>query len=118
MSLIGKKLNDRFYITESLAQGGFGHTYIAEDHHLRTKPKCVLKHLNPDKENLPNLRKIKELFAKEAAILKQLGTYSNQIPSYISYFEENRELLLNNGFGTVEEFFRWYNFCGIIAIKN
>jgi tRNA (cmo5U34)-methyltransferase len=31
-------------------------------------------------------------------------------------FEENRELLMKNGFGTVEEFFRWYNFCGIVAI--
>jgi len=31
-------------------------------------------------------------------------------------FDENRELLLNNGFKQVEEFFRWYNFCGMIAI--
>jgi len=33
-------------------------------------------------------------------------------------FEENRELLKNNGFGKVEEFFRWYNFCGIVAIRD
>lgn len=33
-------------------------------------------------------------------------------------YEENRELLLNNGFGTVEEFFRWYNFSAFIAIRN
>ena len=31
--------------------------------------------------------------------------------------EENRELLLNAGFSHVEEFYRWYNFAGIIALK-
>ncbi len=32
--------------------------------------------------------------------------------------EENRELLHNIGFTHVEEFFRWYNFAGIIAMKT
>ncbi len=32
-------------------------------------------------------------------------------------YMENRQLLLDNGFREVESFFRWYNFCGIIAIK-
>ena len=94
MSLIGKKPIDRFYIVEALAEGGFGHTYIAEDHSLRTKPKCVLKHLNPIKENLPYLPRIKELFEKEAAILRQLSVYCNQIPRFIDYFEEHGELYL------------------------
>lgn len=31
--------------------------------------------------------------------------------------EENRELLEAAGFSRVEEFFRWYNFCGMIAVK-
>ena len=31
---------------------------------------------------------------------------------------ENRELLLNKGFRYVETFFKWYNFCGIVAVKN
>lgn len=31
--------------------------------------------------------------------------------------EENVELLKNAGFRKVESFFRWYNFCGIIAVK-
>ena len=31
--------------------------------------------------------------------------------------EENRELLLNNGFSCCEIFFKWYNFCGLIAVK-
>ena len=32
-------------------------------------------------------------------------------------FDENRELLLKNGFKGCDIFFRWYNFCGILAIK-
>ena len=94
MSLIGKKLNNRFQIVETLAQGGFGHTYIAEDCDFKIPQKCVLKHLNPIKENLPHLARIKELFEKEAAILKKLGTYSKQIPTFIDYFEEDGELYL------------------------
>lgn len=31
--------------------------------------------------------------------------------------EENRELLAHAGFTHIEEFFRWYNFSGIIAVK-
>jgi tRNA (cmo5U34)-methyltransferase len=31
--------------------------------------------------------------------------------------EENRELLLSEGFRTCEEFFRWYNFAGLVALK-
>ncbi len=33
------------------------------------------------------------------------------------HFDENRELLLNHGFKGCDIFFRWYNFCGIVAIK-
>jgi tRNA (cmo5U34)-methyltransferase len=30
---------------------------------------------------------------------------------------ENRELLLDTGFRYVDVFFKWYNFCGIVAVK-
>jgi len=33
-------------------------------------------------------------------------------------YNENIELLKRNGFKTIDEFFRWYNFSGIIAIKD
>ena len=33
------------------------------------------------------------------------------------HFEENRELLLSNGFKVCDLFFKWYNFCGILALK-
>lgn len=33
------------------------------------------------------------------------------------HYDENRQLLQSNGFKACECFFRWYNFCGIIAVK-
>ena len=32
--------------------------------------------------------------------------------------EENKELLRGQGFSQVDVFFKWYNFCGILAIKS
>lgn len=31
--------------------------------------------------------------------------------------EENKRLLRESGFGKIDIFFKWYNFCGIIAVK-
>lgn len=31
--------------------------------------------------------------------------------------EENRQLLLDAGFRSAEVFFKWYNFCGVLALK-
>ena len=33
------------------------------------------------------------------------------------HIQENRELLFKSGFTQIEEYFRWYNFCGIVAVK-
>jgi tRNA (cmo5U34)-methyltransferase len=33
-------------------------------------------------------------------------------------YNDNMNLLKRNGFKSVDGFFRWYNFCGIIAVKN
>jgi len=31
--------------------------------------------------------------------------------------EENEDLLKRHGFGSIDVFFKWYNFCGLIAVK-
>jgi tRNA (cmo5U34)-methyltransferase len=31
--------------------------------------------------------------------------------------EENRQLLIGCGFRSVDVFFKWYNFCGMLAMK-
>ena len=33
------------------------------------------------------------------------------------HYDENRALLLRNGFSVCDVFFRWYNFCGMVAVK-
>lgn len=51
----------------------------------------------------------------ETEIAKKREALENVLVPY--RMEENRELLKGAGFTAVEEFFRWYNFCGIIAVK-
>lgn len=51
----------------------------------------------------------------ETEIAKKREALENVLVPY--RFDENRELLRSTGFTAVEEFFRWYNFCGIIAVK-
>jgi tRNA (cmo5U34)-methyltransferase len=33
------------------------------------------------------------------------------------HYDENKKLLLDNGFKDGDCFFKWYNFCGMIAVK-
>lgn len=33
------------------------------------------------------------------------------------HYDENRKLLLEHGFRSCDSFFRWYNFCGMVAVK-
>jgi len=33
-------------------------------------------------------------------------------------YNQNIRILKQNGFETIEEFFRWFNFCGVVAVKN
>jgi tRNA (cmo5U34)-methyltransferase len=55
-----------------------------------------------------NLYTDKEIARKREALENILIPYR---------MEENVELLKRNGFTTVEPFFRWFNFCGMIALK-
>ncbi|MCV3215722.1 hypothetical protein OGM63_19765 [Plectonema radiosum NIES-515] len=47
---IGQILRNRYKISKTLASGGFGDTYLAEDIDLPNHPQCVVKHLkrNPN----------------------------------------------------------------------
>ena len=51
----------------------------------------------------------------ELEIAQKREALENVLVPY--HFDENRELLLKNGFRGCDIFFRWYNFCGIIALK-
>jgi tRNA (cmo5U34)-methyltransferase len=51
----------------------------------------------------------------ELEIAQKREALENVLVPY--HFEENRELLLRNGFKACDVFFRWYNFCGMLALK-
>ncbi|WP_041237853.1 serine/threonine-protein kinase [Gloeothece citriformis] len=89
----GKILSQRYYIVRQLGQGGFGKTFLAEDHHVPDHPKCVVKQLKPQGNEPEILVAARRLFATEAKTLYQLGHHP-QIPSLLAYFEENQEFYL------------------------
>jgi eukaryotic-like serine/threonine-protein kinase len=94
MTLIGKLLQSRYYLTEALGQGAFGHTYKAQDRGYHTNPLCVVKHLKPDNPDPVVLQIARNFFAKEAETLARLGRYSNLIPSLLDRFEESEEFFI------------------------
>ncbi|GAB1542133.1 hypothetical protein NUACC21_48070 [Scytonema sp. NUACC21] len=77
----GQIVDSRYRILRQLGQGGFGRTYLAED--LKQSPQqCVLKEFAPQVDEPQDLQKAKELFEREASVLKQL--HHSQIPRFHS----------------------------------
>ena len=87
-------INNRYRILETLGKGGFGETYLAEDLHLPSGRKCVLKQLKPIGQHSPIPLWMKERFQREAAILEELGAASRQIPELYAYFSEQEQFYL------------------------
>jgi tRNA (cmo5U34)-methyltransferase len=52
----------------------------------------------------------------ETEIAKKREALENVLIPY--RMAENTELLKRNGFAEVDTFFKWYNFCGILAVKQ
>ncbi|HBB30997.1 MAG TPA: serine/threonine protein kinase [Cyanobacteria bacterium UBA8803] len=91
--MIGRLLDQRYQVVEVLGQGGFGHTYIAQDTHRPGNPTCVVKHLKPATSDPECLQTARRLFNSEAETLEKLG-HHDQIPRLLAYFEENEEFYL------------------------
>lgn len=91
--MIGKLLDQRYQVTEGLVQGGFGHTYLAEDTRRPGNPICVVKHLQPATNDPEFLQTARRLFNSEAETLEKLGIH-DQIPRLLAYFEEDEEFYL------------------------
>ncbi len=84
----GTVLQDRYYLTSVLGQGGFARTYLAEDQG-RFNELCALKEFIPSQTSEYVLEKSKELFQREAAVLYQIQ--HPQIPQFRATFEYNLE---------------------------
>jgi eukaryotic-like serine/threonine-protein kinase len=87
-------LNNRFHIVKRISAGAFGETFLAEDAHLPSRRKCIVKRL----KRIPDPKKfeiVKERFEREAAVLETLGDESNgAIPKLYARFAENDEFYL------------------------
>jgi serine/threonine protein kinase len=76
---VGQVVDNRYQIIRHLGQGGFGRTYLAEDRN-KADQTCVLKEFAPQVEQQQDLQKAKELFEREANVLKTLQ--HPQIPRF------------------------------------
>ncbi|NJN72401.1 MAG: serine/threonine protein kinase [Limnothrix sp. RL_2_0] len=90
--MTGHLLDGRYKIIRSLAAGGFGETFIAEDIKQFGKT-CVVKQLKPTFTNPEALKIARRLFESEAQLLNRLGDH-DQIPYLLAYFETNEEFYL------------------------
>lgn len=87
-------LGGRYQIISHLGGGGFGTTFVAEDRHLPSKPRCVVKQLKlKTTADAIFLQTVRRLFNTEAEVLYQLGTHA-QIPRLFAHFEEDKEFYL------------------------
>jgi serine/threonine protein kinase len=86
-------ISNRYRILQNLGEGGFGQTFLAEDLHLPTKPRCVVKHLKPQATDEESVRLARRLFEQEAEVLYRLGNHP-QIPTILAHFEEAGEFYL------------------------
>ncbi|MGD1912354.1 MAG: protein kinase [Rivularia sp. (in: cyanobacteria)] len=84
-----KLLNNRYQVIEVLGAGGFGETFLADDTHLPSRRRCVIKQLKPLLDEPKTYQNIQQRFEREAAILEFLGEGSEQIPNLYAYFSEN-----------------------------
>ncbi len=91
---LGDILDNRYRIIRTLATGGFGQTYLAEDTRRPGNPMCVVKHLTPASSDPRFLKNATRLFLTEAQTLERLGIVHDQIPRLLAYFEENQEFYL------------------------
>jgi len=87
-------LNNRYRMIRELGSGGFGDTFIAEDTQMPSERRCVVKQLKPVTANPQIFQIINERFAREAAILEELGEGNIQIPRLYAYFEEQTQFYL------------------------
>ncbi|MEO0407634.1 MAG: protein kinase [Cyanobacteria bacterium P01_A01_bin.135] len=88
----GVLLGGRYQIIKQLAEGTFGHTYLARDWHLPDHPVCVIKQLKSQADG-NDMKTAQRLFDSEARALVTLGSHK-QIPHLLAHFIDGEEFFL------------------------
>jgi serine/threonine-protein kinase len=86
-------LHNRYLTVKKLGKGGFGATFLAIDVSLPGNPCCVIKQLRPSNSEPDLLKMARELFAREARTLGQIGNHP-QVPRLLDYFEVDEQFYL------------------------
>ncbi|WP_138497717.1 serine/threonine-protein kinase [Nostoc sp. PA-18-2419] len=111
--MITTLLNNRYQVIQVIGAGGFGETFLAEDTHMPSRRRCVIKQLKPITNNDPQTYQIiQERFKREAATLEYLGESCNQIPKLYAYFSENGQFYL------VQEWIHGQTLTKIVEVKG
>jgi len=105
-------LNNRYQVIQVLGAGGFGETFLAEDTHMPSRRRCVIKQLKPISNDPETYLMIQQRFEREAATLEYLGKSSDQIPELYAYFSENGLFYL------VQEWIHGQTLRDIVAAKG
>jgi len=87
-------LDNRYRPIRELAAGGFGKTFLAVDTQMPSQRLCVMKQLKPVTGNPQMLQLLQARFAREAAILEDLGDPIDRIPKLYAYFESAGQFYL------------------------
>ncbi len=91
--MIGKILQGRYQVVQTLGAGVFGETYVAVDIENPENPKCVVKQLKVISFQPSYLQTLRLRFLTETETLKHLG-HHEQIPELLSCFEEHERFYL------------------------
>jgi len=93
--MIGKVLQGRYQIVQSLGAGVFGQTYVALDIYFPEKPRYVVKQLktNHSYTSSSYYDYLRLRLLTETETLIHLGSH-DQIPQLITCFEENQQFYL------------------------
>lgn len=86
-------LADRYRALKVIGTGGFGKTFLAQDEHKPSFPRCAIKQFSASEFGTGTLKKATELFHQEAKQLEQLGSHP-QIPQLLAHFEQEGRLYL------------------------
>ncbi|MBD2454270.1 serine/threonine protein kinase [Nostoc sp. FACHB-87] len=110
---VGQIVNQRYHIIRQLGQGGFGRTYLAEDKQ-KANQMCVLKEFAPQVQAQQDLQKAKELFEREANVLKQLQ--HPQIPRFHASLQV--QLGSKDFFFLVQDYIQGENYCQLLEQRQ